>query len=202
MAKGVQVRKLISFPSNFIYISFKFIRFNCMKTIYSICFLSLFSVSIYGQTLSYVDLQVDQRPKGQFESYEAKDGTLYKIGDKIQFAVPSGVNGKFVTITKIDVMGNIYPVGSEVINTSAEIKKIMVGGLKRSGWKAGFQTKGLTAIDNYFFNIEDAITAGEIKSKAGEALSELKKAKEKLDLGLITQDEYDSLKVNLAKFIK
>lgn len=35
-----------------------------------------------------------------------------------------------------------------------------------------------------------------------EALSELKRAKDKLDLGLITQAEYDSLKVELSKYIK
>jgi hypothetical protein len=35
-----------------------------------------------------------------------------------------------------------------------------------------------------------------------EALAELKRAKDKLDLGLITQEEYDKLKSELAKFIR
>lgn len=35
-----------------------------------------------------------------------------------------------------------------------------------------------------------------------EALSDLKKAKEKLDLGLITQEEYEKIKSELASFIK
>jgi hypothetical protein len=35
-----------------------------------------------------------------------------------------------------------------------------------------------------------------------EALSELKKAKDKLDLGIITQAKYDSLKVEYTKYIK
>jgi len=35
-----------------------------------------------------------------------------------------------------------------------------------------------------------------------EALSELKKSKEKLELGLITQAKYDSLKIEYSKFIK
>jgi len=35
-----------------------------------------------------------------------------------------------------------------------------------------------------------------------EALFELKKAKDKLDLGLITQAKYDSLKTEYAKIIK
>lgn len=35
-----------------------------------------------------------------------------------------------------------------------------------------------------------------------EALSELKRAKDKLELGLITQATYDSLKVEYSKYIK
>jgi len=60
-------------------------------------------------------------------------------------------------------------------------------------------------LENYTIRIENAIAAGEIKSivmTSDEALSELKKAKDKLDLGLITQAEYDSLKVELSKYIK
>jgi hypothetical protein len=35
-----------------------------------------------------------------------------------------------------------------------------------------------------------------------EVLEELKKAKDKLDLGLITQHEYDKIKTELTPFIK
>jgi hypothetical protein len=35
-----------------------------------------------------------------------------------------------------------------------------------------------------------------------DALAELKKAKDKLDLGLITQEDYDKLKAELSKYIK
>jgi hypothetical protein len=35
-----------------------------------------------------------------------------------------------------------------------------------------------------------------------EALTELKRDKDKLDLGLITQEKYDSLKTELSKYIK
>jgi hypothetical protein len=63
----------------------------------------------------------------------------------------------------------------------------------------------MTGIDNYFFNIEDAITVGEVKSfgmSSDEALAALKKAKDKLDLGLISQEEYDKIKAELTPFIK
>ena len=39
-----------------------------------------------------------------------------------------------------------------------------------------------------------------IKKKVDDALAELKKAKDKLDLGLITQDEFNALRAELAAF--
>ena len=38
--------------------------------------------------------------------------------------------------------------------------------------------------------------------KSDDALNSLKLAKDKLDLGLITQEEYDKLKSELGRFIK
>ncbi len=169
--------------------------------------LLLLSMLSFGQSVTYQDLQngTITSYSGTYESYVSKDGSIYKVGDKIQFGSPSGVNGKFVTIYKIDIMLNQYPVGAEAINTSAEIKKIRVGGTKRSGYKISFQTKGMTGIDNYFMFLEDGISTGEIKSfgmTSDEALNELKKCKDKLDLGLITQEEYDKKKEELSKYIK
>jgi len=168
----------------------------------ALSFLSFMSI---GQEVKYDDLQKGLITKGQFESYVSKDGSVYKPGDKIEFGNPSGTNGKFVTIQKFDIMGTLYVVGAEAINTSAEIKKIRVGGTSRSGYKVSFQTKGMTGVDNYFLNIEDAITVGEVKSfgmSSDEALTALKKAKDKLDLGLISEEEYDKIKAELTPFIK
>lgn len=159
----------------------------------------------YGQELSYAALQSDEAPRGRFESYVSSDGSVYRVGDKVEIGSPSGVNGKFVTIQKWDIAGNLHIVGPEAINTSTEIKSIRVGGTRRSGFKATFQTKGLTGIDNYFFNIEDAIKVGEIKSfgmTSDQALAELKKAKDKLDLEIISQEEYNKIKAELMKWIK
>ena len=65
--------------------------------------------------------------------------------------------------------------------------------------------KGLTGLSNYSIQLENAIETGEVKSfgmTSDEALSALKKAKDKLDLGFITQAEYDSIKVEYKKYIK
>ena len=176
-----------------------------MKKLFGLFMLTSISMLAYGQEVNYNDIQNGTVTKGQFESYVAKDGSVYKVGDKIQFGSPSGTNGKFVIIQKMDIAGTVYIVGPEAINTSAEIKKIRITGTSRAGYKANFQTKGMTGVDNYFLNIEDAIAVGEIKSfgmTSDEALAALKKAKDKLDLGLITQEEYDKIKAELTPYIK
>jgi predicted Zn-dependent protease len=40
------------------------------------------------------------------------------------------------------------------------------------------------------------------ESDGDKAMVELKKAKDKLDLGVITQEEYDKIKLELLKYIK
>ena len=165
----------------------------------------LFSVSLMGQTINYKDLNVSKRPKGSFNSYISKNGEIYSIGDTIRINKPSGINGAFIYISKINIILSGDKVGAEATNTTTVIKKIRILGTKSSGWKVNFQTKGFTEIDNYFLNIENAIESKEIIGKgmtSDEALTALKRAKEKLDLGLITEGEYNILKEKLRKYIK
>ena len=174
-----------------------------MKTLILIL-LSIISCQLVGQTLNFSDLN-GEKPRGTFETYISKIGDTLSIGDTLKIGAPSGANGNFIYIQKLDFTGTFLVVGPEATNSNAQIKNIRVSGTKRSGWKANIQTKGFTSLDNYYINIEDAIASGEIKSQtmtSDEALIELKKAKDKLDLELITQDEYDKIKKELSKYIK
>lgn len=161
---------------------------------------------ITAQQIKFEDIKLGGDIKGQYTSYLCSDGFEYKIGDTIYFGKPSGLNGYFQQIVSMDIAGTTYPVNyAAVMNRGFEIKKIKVWGTKKLGLKVNFQTKGMSSVDNYFFNIEDAIQVGEIEPKgmtSDKALNELKKAKEKLDLGLITQEDYDKLKIELSKYIK
>ena len=83
----------------------------------------------------------------------------------------------------------------------------MVGGNKKTGFKVGFKTDAGTpfASLNYTIYVENALASGELKSSimtSDEALAELKKAKDKLDLDLISNDEYERIKSELKKYIK
>jgi hypothetical protein len=167
----------------------------------SISLLSFFS---FGQNISFTDLDTNKGPKGTFESYTSQTGDVYKVGDTLRIGVPSSSNGNFLYLQSLDIAGNSLPVRSNVSNTNAEIKKIRVAGSKRAGWKVTFQLKA-TAVSNYFIFAEDGFSSGELVSfgmTSDQALQELKRAKDKLDLGIITQEEYDTIKSKLLKYIK
>ena len=122
-------------------------------------------------------------PMSGWKSYVSKDGISYKAGDIIKIGFPSS-NNTFAFIKKPG-SGDPYPKsysGKEV-----EIKYFMATGFKNEGFMAVVVCKG-SLLDMFNIEIENAIQSGEIKSfglTSDEALSELKKAKDKLDLGLL-----------------
>lgn len=168
----------------------------------------LFSISAFSQTeksINFLDLKTASRSSG-YTSYTSMDGAVYKVGDKLKIGFPS--NGTFAFITEGDgILLPITNLKSSSSNTETEIKSIVVAGSKNSGYYVSFRTKGATGMpgSGYTISVENAISAGELKSfgmSSDEALAELKKAKDKLELELITQAQYDQIKLELMKFIK
>ncbi len=157
----------------------------------------------FAQEIKHSELATASR--GEFTSYVASDGAIYKIGDRIKIGLPSS-NKTFAFISEGD--GFIIPITNLTAASSGqetEIKKIAVGGNKRTGYSVFFKTKGMTGLSNYSIQFENALSTGEVKGfgkTSDEALAELKKAKDKLDLGLITQEEFDKLKAELRQYIK
>lgn len=168
-------------------------------------------IQLSAQQITYSDLNdaKSEKSKGAFAkytSYISQSGAVYKVDDTLQIGKPSGSNGKFVYVINQE---DIKPVGPEATNTNIIIKLIKVhsvsGFSKTGGYKIKMFTGGGFFATKYEFLLEDAIQAGEIKSlgkTSDEALAELKKAKEKLDLELITQEEFDKLKEELKQYIK
>ncbi len=164
----------------------------------------LVSPNLFSQELKYSDLSNSDKPKGGFTSYVSKNGAVYKIGDRLRIGVPSS-NKTFAFIQVVNVLLQVFPLSASGSGQEAQIKSFIIQGTKRSGYSVLVRSKGSTAIDNYNIQLENAIETGEIKSfgmTSDEALSELKKAKDKLDLGLINQAKYDSLKLEFTKYIK
>jgi hypothetical protein len=148
-----------------------------------------------------------ERPSynGDITEYVAKDGSVYKIGDKITIGVPSS-NKTFAFLSSGDgIMTPFVPLSIGVSGQKAEIMKFRISGTRRAGFTIWLKAKSSTGMSNYNVDFENAILNGEIKSfgmTSDEALSELKKAKDKLDLGLISKEDYEAKKAELVKFIK
>lgn len=158
----------------------------------------------FTQNMSYDQLSTASI-WNRYTTYTSKDGTVYKIGDKIRIGVPS--SGKdFTFITQGDgITSDITALPASFSGIETEIKRMDILGSKRAGFQISFRTKGLTGLVNYSIQFENALETGEVKSSgisSDDALIELKKAKDKLDLELITQAEYDSIKVVYKKYIK
>lgn len=167
-------------------------------------FVFLLAQVAFSQKIKQSDLATTTS-RGEFTSYEGSDGGIYKIGDRIKIGVPSS-NKTFAFITEGD--GMLLPITN--LNASAsgqetEIKRIFVVGNKRAGYSVSFRTKGISGVSNYTIQFENALSTGEIRGfgmTSDEALAELKKAKDKLDLGLISQEQYEEVKKEMIKYIK
>ena len=189
-----------------------------MKKLVLIVITLMFSFILKSQdTLTYSKVSSASRLsdlKTGYDVYISKDSSIYSIGDTLNIGIPFR-NGYFVYITEDNGMAmvalggtNSYPknLSGKYSNTNAIIKKMWIFGNKRSGFHIVFRVSGTTALSRFSIKVEDAISSGEIKSKvkytSDEALVELKKAKDKLDLGILTQDQYEKIKLELSKYIK
>ena len=177
---------------------------NDMKRITLMSIAVMLIGSINAQEINFKDLSTTTE-RGEFTSYIGSDGGVYKVGDRIKIGVPSS-NKTFAFILMGDgILTPLEPLPVAQSGTETEIKKIFVGGNKRIGYSISMRTKGVIGLLNYTIQFENAMSTGEIKGTgltSDEALAELKKAKDKLDLGLITQEEYDLKKGELTPYIK
>ena len=174
------------------------------KLIFVLMFIAI-AGNLFSQELKYSDLSSDTRPQGPFKSYVSKSGTVYKVGDTLKIGFPSS-NKTFAFLSQGDgvfIAPEQLPAAMSGSNT--QIKNIIIGGTKRSVFMALVRGKSMSGITTYTIQLENAIEVGEIKTpglSSDEALIELKKAKDKLDLQLINQSKYDSIKAVLIQYIK
>jgi hypothetical protein len=166
----------------------------------------LFMVQLAAaQHITFAELSTMQKPAStKFSSYLSKNGTRYEVGGKVKYGIPRG--GQFTFIWSGDgILTDVTPAPTSLANVETEIIGIVLDGSKKAGYRVYFRTRPEGVLTNYKIDIENALEVGEVKSSvmtSDEALAELKKAKEKFDLGLIDKKKYDSTKTALAKYIK
>jgi len=138
-----------------------------------------------------------------FEYLEFSDGSIVKKGDSVVIGFPSGNSNKFSYLVLgkagFDYLPELwkgYSLPIENIKMSKNSIKVFVSML------LDYKYISIKVLD-----VSSAVKFGELVNPyanptSEQALAELKRAKDKLDLGLISQSEYDKIKSELSKFIK
>jgi hypothetical protein len=174
-----------------------------MKKLLMVAIILIASVSVFAQELKFTDLSTELNSK-DFDSYVSKDGTAFKVGGKVKMGLPSAQTN-FAYVQHVDPLAGASVLGANYANREVEVKKIQVTGNLRKGYKVWVITNGGIALGRLYFDIETAIQTKEVKGdgmSSDEALSQLKRAKDKLELGLITQEDFNKLRTELSKYIQ
>tara|TARA_Y100000385_G_C12981995_1_gene588853 strand:- start:136 stop:969 length:834 start_codon:yes stop_codon:yes gene_type:complete len=166
--------------------------------------------------------------KSYFFNYiKFADGSVLSIGDALLIGQPSGTNqavqvqqgliSSNVTLTNkfsflmagkmgLAVLAGINYLSQDFNGREAQISSIKI--IKGNGLKSAdvFLTLTHSKLNITVLNFSSAFQLGELINpkaamKSDEALTELLRQKNKLELGLITEAEFDSIRAALSKFI-
>ena len=172
----------------------------------SIAILLLVFTYSSAQIITYDEISsAIKKPKGTFTEYVAKNGEVFKAGDKIKFSFPLQGNDNYLHISNSDGWSYADPANISSIGFESEIKKFRIGGSKRQGFKVVAIGKTEMGMSSYYISIEGAIENGEIETSVltrEQAIAKLKESKDLLDLEVITQEEYNKIKEELIPLIK
>jgi hypothetical protein len=178
-----------------------------MKILIIILIFCFIGLKTTGQTATF-DQIAKKEVRGNISEYITKNGVVFRIGDTLRVGYPFR-NQTFVHILKTSdvAMSGIAgtqptPLTSTISGQLAVIKKMK--GYQRKLFVETFGVGESVALS--INNFEEAFTTGEIilpnYLTSEEALRQLKNEKDKLDLGLITKEEYNNKKDELGKYIK
>jgi hypothetical protein len=156
-------------------------------------------------------VEVKALNKDGITQYTASTGTVIKIGDKFRLNRPEGGSKTFVSIqnkpTVMDMMGNknyTSTVDASMSNTEITIKALYISGSRKLGFKSMAELATCGVCNNLLVDIELAIESKEVRTNGmtrEDAIAKLKETKELLDLGMVKQDDYDKLKMELTPII-
>ena len=155
-----------------------------------------------------------------FKIVKDYNGNVYKLGDKFKLGIPQKIQGAlenthFLGIYSSDAISTIIDP-TDIVTTlrlpghnwsGAECTVIKIGVRKTFGFALPFIVFSCLGTEISTASIDASLLTKELIDpnapiSSEEAISKLKGLKEKLDLELISKQEYDSQKNELSKFIK
>ena len=162
--------------------------------------LTLITFSCFGQDLSFKEEFDKSYKRSDYKTYISKDSTVYKINDEVKIGTPSDLKFKHIFIFQSLGYLPMSVTENHLLDGKCKIVAISVAGSKAKGFFPYIQ---ITNQRGMFFSvdIEKAISSGEINTKLSEndIFEVLKKEKEKLELGIISQEEFEKRKAELLK---
>jgi hypothetical protein len=183
----------------------------------TILFVSCFEAN--AQVLKYEQVKAAQKrselTKEDITEYISENGTSFKIGDVLKINKPSDgliFSSMSFRMTKFEMLAldandaknfNYNVNARTVAQTALKIKSFVIEGDKKKGFSIAANLDG--SGHNIQVRIEYGIEIGEIGEHtmtSEEAMVKLKSEKDKMELGLITAEEYNLRKAELIKFIK
>ena len=180
--------------------------------------------TLYGQSLNYeqtqdVNITANYSNGDTLSSYVMKDGSEIKLGSKLKFGTPINENknfmrlyfgefslGKALLISPVQ-LGDVY-TGEEVIVTSIKVQHSKL--TKKSPLQIMLYVQNTSAPalarNRTIFDLEMAVDTKEVVNPNAamtkeQAIAKLKEAKDLIDLGMMTQLEFDQLKEKLTPII-
>ncbi|SEA44392.1 hypothetical protein [Bizionia paragorgiae] len=159
---------------------------------------TLISSVCLGQNLTYQSEFDKSFKRSDYKSYISKDSIVFKIDDNIKIGKPSDLTFKNIYIHQGLGYLPMSVTENHLLDGNCKIIAISVAGTKRKGFLPYIQIRNE---DGKFFSIdiEKAITSKEINVGLSEnEILELLK-KEKLELEIISAEEFERRKKELLK---
>jgi len=145
-----------------------------------------------------------KRIKGKITSYVTSMGDTINIGDKVKFGNPSNANNSFVYIYEFAALTTPTLASIRAQGWDSEVLKMRISGTKRKGYEVTFTSKTEGGFTRYLYGYEKALSVGELATdrlSRAEAIAKLKESKDLLDLGMLTQEEFNALRKDLTPII-
>mgnify|MGYP001231884964 FL=1 len=172
--------------------------------IFSVLFLSFLSLSIDAKQYDRITFEeVQNVRKGSTLAYVTARGEVLEVGQTVTLGYPRA-NECYDYIWQTPAGGALlttYPLCATSANATVEIKKINF----RKGMTGMKTTKpeGMVYMLSVT-NIDAALDTGELVSSIltrSQAIAKLKESKDLLDLGLMSESEYNQIKEELTPII-
>jgi len=162
--------------------------------------LLLMSGAIVAQVEATYSEVASKQKKGILDRYTAESGQVLEVGDTVKIGYPA--TGENFNHIWQDAGIQMYPCYSSAGNSMVVIKSIRA--TSRLAYLKTTKPNGY--VYGLLIQVEAAMQHGELLTPgqltSDEALEALKKAKDKLDLELITPEEYQKEKDRLSPLIR